>query len=122
MEENFKSLRAMKIQVEVFWVVTPCSDVVGYRRFGGQCCYTTSQRKTLPEYFYSFEIGMYVVDSLYSNLATSYKFPNNRQYVLQEISKEIYKRFLRGYIMNMYKFNAQEEIAFVKTKIHNQGA
>jgi hypothetical protein len=29
---------AVKIQVEVFWVVTPCSVVVGYRRFGGPCC------------------------------------------------------------------------------------
>jgi len=25
---------AMKIQVVVFWVVTPCSTVVGYQRFG----------------------------------------------------------------------------------------
>jgi len=25
---------AMKIQVMVFWVVTPCSYVVGYQRFG----------------------------------------------------------------------------------------
>jgi hypothetical protein len=22
----------------VFWVVTPCSDAVGYQRFGGPCC------------------------------------------------------------------------------------
>jgi len=28
----------VKIQVEVFWVVTPCSVVVGYRRFGGPYC------------------------------------------------------------------------------------
>jgi hypothetical protein len=27
-----------KIQVVVFGVVTPCSDVVGYQRFGGPCC------------------------------------------------------------------------------------
>jgi len=27
----------MKMQVEVFWVVTPCSIVVGYQRFGGSC-------------------------------------------------------------------------------------
>jgi hypothetical protein len=27
----------MKIQFEI-WVVTPCSDVVGYQRFGGQFC------------------------------------------------------------------------------------
>jgi hypothetical protein len=24
---------SMKIQVEVFWIVTPCCDVVGYHRF-----------------------------------------------------------------------------------------
>jgi len=24
--------------VEVFWVVTPCSVMVGYKRFGGPCC------------------------------------------------------------------------------------
>jgi len=27
----------MKIQVAVFWVVTPCRNVVGYQRFGGPC-------------------------------------------------------------------------------------
>jgi hypothetical protein len=26
------------LQVVVFWVMTPCSDVVGYHRFGGPCC------------------------------------------------------------------------------------
>jgi hypothetical protein len=26
------------IQVEVFWVVTPCSTVVGYQYFRGPCC------------------------------------------------------------------------------------
>jgi len=28
----------VKIQVEVFWVVTPCSVVVGHQRFAGPCC------------------------------------------------------------------------------------
>jgi len=28
----------MKIQVAVFWVVTPCSDVVEYQGFRGPCC------------------------------------------------------------------------------------
>jgi len=28
----------MFIQVGVFWVVTPCSVVVGYQFFGGPCC------------------------------------------------------------------------------------
>jgi hypothetical protein len=27
-----------KNQIEVFWVVTPCSVVVAYQRFGGPCC------------------------------------------------------------------------------------
>jgi hypothetical protein len=26
--------RAVKIQVEVFWVVTPCSAIIGYQHFG----------------------------------------------------------------------------------------
>jgi hypothetical protein len=28
---------AMKIQVEIFWVVTPCSVVGGYKRFLESC-------------------------------------------------------------------------------------
>jgi len=27
----------IKTQIVVFWVVTPCGDVVGYRCFGGTC-------------------------------------------------------------------------------------
>jgi hypothetical protein len=26
------------LQVQVLWVVVPCSDVVEYQRFGGVCC------------------------------------------------------------------------------------
>jgi len=33
----------MEIQVEVFWVVTPCSVVVGYQRFSGPCCHHLHQ-------------------------------------------------------------------------------
>jgi hypothetical protein len=29
---------AVKIQVDFFWVVTQCSDVLGYQLFSGQCC------------------------------------------------------------------------------------
>jgi hypothetical protein len=29
---------AVKIQVEVFWVLTPCSVAVGYEGIGGPCC------------------------------------------------------------------------------------
>jgi hypothetical protein len=28
---------SLKIEVEVFWVLTSCSVVVGYQRFGGSC-------------------------------------------------------------------------------------
>jgi hypothetical protein len=31
-------ITAVKIHVGVFWVMTPCSYVVGYQRFGGPCC------------------------------------------------------------------------------------
>jgi len=26
------------MEVDVFWVLTPCSVVLGYQRFGGPCC------------------------------------------------------------------------------------
>jgi hypothetical protein len=29
---------AVKIEVEVFWIVPPCNDMVGYKRFGRPCC------------------------------------------------------------------------------------
>jgi hypothetical protein len=38
MGSDFDIFRAVKFQVAVFWVVTPCSDVVGYQRFGGPYC------------------------------------------------------------------------------------
>jgi len=28
----------MKIQIEVFWIVMPCSVVAEYRCFGSPCC------------------------------------------------------------------------------------
>jgi len=28
----------VKLQVEVFWLITPCSFAVGKQRFGGPCC------------------------------------------------------------------------------------
>jgi len=33
----FEVFTMVKIQVEVFWVVTPCSVVTGYQCFGGSC-------------------------------------------------------------------------------------
>jgi hypothetical protein len=35
---RFKFFTVVKTQVEVFWVVAPCSVVVIYQRFGGNCC------------------------------------------------------------------------------------
>jgi len=38
---NFASseaFTAVTFQVELFWVVTPCSVAEGYQRFGGPCC------------------------------------------------------------------------------------
>jgi len=29
---------AMKIHILVFWIVTSCSDIVGFHGFGGLCC------------------------------------------------------------------------------------
>jgi hypothetical protein len=37
-DARFEVFTAVKIQVQVYWVLTPCSVVVGYRRFGGYWC------------------------------------------------------------------------------------
>jgi hypothetical protein len=34
---RFEVSMTMKIQIEVFWVVMPCSVVVGYKYFKGPC-------------------------------------------------------------------------------------
>jgi hypothetical protein len=38
MREGSEVYTAVKVQVEVFWVVIPCSTAVGYQRFGRPCC------------------------------------------------------------------------------------
>jgi hypothetical protein len=35
---SFETFTAMMFQVEVFWVVTPCSIVVRYQHCRGPCC------------------------------------------------------------------------------------
>jgi len=35
----------VKIQDEVLWVETLCSDVVGYQRFGETCCFHLQSEK-----------------------------------------------------------------------------
>jgi len=36
---RFEVFTAVKIEVQVFRVVMPCSVVVGYQHFGGPCCF-----------------------------------------------------------------------------------
>jgi hypothetical protein len=36
---RFEIFTAVMFHVEVFCVMTPCSVVVGYQRFGGPCCH-----------------------------------------------------------------------------------
>jgi len=35
---TFEAFTTVKIQIEVFWIVTPGSVAVGYMCFGGLCC------------------------------------------------------------------------------------
>jgi hypothetical protein len=35
---SFEDFTAMKIQIAIFWVVTPYSVVAGYKSFRGRCC------------------------------------------------------------------------------------
>jgi len=35
---RFEVFTAVKVQVAVFWIVIPCSDVSEYQGFGGPCC------------------------------------------------------------------------------------
>jgi len=35
LHHSFGAFMAVKIQVEIFWIVTTCNVVVGYQRFGG---------------------------------------------------------------------------------------
>jgi len=37
-DPKFEVSKATKIHVIVYWVVTLCSDVVGYHRYGEPCC------------------------------------------------------------------------------------
>jgi len=35
---SFEVFTAVTFQTELFWIVTPCSVVVGYQRFRAPCC------------------------------------------------------------------------------------
>jgi len=36
---RFLVFKAMKTEVVVYWLMTPCRVVVGYQPFGGPCCH-----------------------------------------------------------------------------------
>jgi hypothetical protein len=44
---SFEAFMTLMFQVEVFWVVTPCSVAVGYRRFRGPCCLRLKETKKM---------------------------------------------------------------------------
>jgi len=37
MTPRFEVFKVMHIHVEIFWIMTPCHEVVEYQRFGGPC-------------------------------------------------------------------------------------
>jgi hypothetical protein len=52
LDTTVEAFVVVKIQVEVFWGVMPCSFVMGYQRFGGLCCqmYAAWPSETLVSY------------------------------------------------------------------------
>jgi hypothetical protein len=78
-----ETFTTVKIQVEVFWVTTLCSVVVGYQRFRGPCClhlhgilpqrHTVSQtrRSRLKIYFCPPQIRLNRVPALSSSFELS---------------------------------------------------
>jgi hypothetical protein len=38
MDWRFEFIKAVQIQVDIFWILTPFSVAVGYQGFGGPCC------------------------------------------------------------------------------------
>jgi hypothetical protein len=37
-DKNLNIFAAVRVEIVVFWVVTPCSPVEDYQRLGGTCC------------------------------------------------------------------------------------
>jgi len=44
---KFEAFMAVMFQVEVFWIVTPCSAVAGYQSVRGPCCFYPEDRASL---------------------------------------------------------------------------
>jgi hypothetical protein len=61
---RFEAFVAAKIQVEVFWVVTPCSVMVGYRRFERCCCLHLQDILLAQDRDYSSENDIKTSDSI----------------------------------------------------------
>jgi hypothetical protein len=56
---SFEAFTAVTFQVEVVWVVTPCSVVVGYHRFRGpRCLYL------YPQHYMASQPRSHVISSL----------------------------------------------------------
>jgi hypothetical protein len=84
-KERLEIFIVMKVQVIFFCIVIPCSDVVGYQCFGGQCCFhlqgeekmeAAQPSKTLVSYITTWcHIPEDKCGKMYSNLEYTY-FPN----------------------------------------------
>jgi len=48
-DESFESFTAVMFSSRGLWVVTPCSVVVGYRRFRGPCCLHPTTHSTASQ-------------------------------------------------------------------------
>jgi len=54
---------AVKSHIEVFWVVTSCSVMVGYKRFGGLCCFSLHPGGSMDIWNISIQSPHYMVSS-----------------------------------------------------------
>jgi hypothetical protein len=64
---RFEVFTTIEIQVQFFWVVTPCSVVVGYQRFGGPCCLHLQGEVTMEAAEYSETLTSYITTQRYNS-------------------------------------------------------
>jgi hypothetical protein len=75
---------AVMFQFKVFWVVMPCSVVVGYQHFRGPCCL---YRVKMEEAWTSETLVSYPGDNLLSkNINTIKKITDGESNVIMEVS------------------------------------
>jgi hypothetical protein len=59
---SFEALTAVT-QVDVFWVLTPCSIVVGYQRFRSPCClHLQGEVGILPTHYTASQPSIFFLD------------------------------------------------------------